>query len=66
MTTEPTAGDMRLKVAEIFIEDFGKGLARFGPDDARALGASLGDVRVYLQEGGDDGYRRDHSGDSEM
>jgi transitional endoplasmic reticulum ATPase len=44
MTTQPTAGEMRLKVAEIFIEDVGKGLARLDPDDAAALGASLGDV----------------------
>ena len=34
MTTEPTTGEMRLKVAEIFIEDVGKGLARLDPDDA--------------------------------
>ena len=50
MTTEPTIGEMRLKVAEIFIEDVGKGLARLDPDDAGALGASLGDVVEIIGE----------------
>ena len=50
MTTEPTTGEMRLKVAEIFIEDVGKGLARLDPDDAGALGASLGDVVEIIGE----------------
>jgi transitional endoplasmic reticulum ATPase len=44
MTADPTTSEIRLKVAEIFIEDVGKGLARLDPDDAGALGASLGDV----------------------
>ncbi|MHB8769442.1 MAG: AAA family ATPase [Syntrophales bacterium] len=44
MTVEPTPGELRLKVAEIFIEDVGKGLARLDPADAAGLGASLGDV----------------------
>lgn len=38
------ATELELKAEEIFIEDVGKGLARFDPDDAKALGASLGDV----------------------
>src|SRR4030065_2943758 len=38
------ATELELKVEEVFIEDVGKGLARFDPDDAKALGASLGDV----------------------
>ncbi len=50
MTAEPTTGEMRLKVAEIFIEDVGKGLARIDPDDVRALGASLGDVVEIIGE----------------
>jgi len=45
MTTE-----LELKVEEIFIEDVGKGLARFDPDDAKALGASLGDVVEIIGE----------------
>ncbi len=44
MTNDPTANGLRLKVGEIFIEDVGKGLARLDPDDAQAVGASLGDV----------------------
>jgi transitional endoplasmic reticulum ATPase len=44
MTADPATGEIRLKVAEIFIEDVGKGLARLDPADAGALGASLGDV----------------------
>jgi transitional endoplasmic reticulum ATPase len=44
MSADPTTGEIRLKVAEIFIEDVGKGLARLDPGDAGALGASLGDV----------------------
>jgi transitional endoplasmic reticulum ATPase len=39
-----------LKVAEIFIDDVGKGLARFDPDDVKALGASLGDIVEILGE----------------
>ncbi|MHB9098245.1 MAG: AAA family ATPase, partial [Syntrophales bacterium] len=50
MATELTVDGMRLKVAEIFIEDVGKGLARFDPDDARALGASLGDIVEIIGE----------------
>jgi transitional endoplasmic reticulum ATPase len=50
MTAEPTAGEMRLEVAEIFIEDVGKGLARLDPNDAGALGASLGDVVEIIGE----------------
>jgi transitional endoplasmic reticulum ATPase len=50
MTTELTIDGMRLTVSEIFIEDVGKGLARFDPDDARALGASLGDVIEVIGE----------------
>jgi len=38
------AGEIQLKVEEIFIEDVGKGLARIDPDDVALLGASLGDV----------------------
>jgi transitional endoplasmic reticulum ATPase len=44
MSDESMSNAMELKVAEIFIEDVGKGLARFDPDDATALGAALGDV----------------------
>ena len=44
MTADSTTGEILLKVAEIFIEDVGKGLARLDPDDAGLLGASLGDV----------------------
>ncbi len=50
MTADPTTGEIRLKVAEIFIEDVGKGLARLDPDDAGALGASLGDVVEIIGE----------------
>jgi len=38
------ATQLELKVEEVFIEDVGKGLARFDPDDAQVLGAALGDV----------------------
>ncbi len=38
------AAALELSVAEIFIEDVGKGLARFDPDDASGLGATLGDI----------------------
>jgi transitional endoplasmic reticulum ATPase len=44
MSDESMSNAMELKVAEIFIEDVGKGLARFDPDDTQALGAALGDV----------------------
>ncbi len=44
MTAKLMPGEIELKVAEGFIEDVGKGLARFDPDDAKALGATLGDV----------------------
>ena len=50
MTAEPAVDGMRLKVSEIFIEDVGKGLARLDPDDARAVGASLGDVVEIIGE----------------
>ena len=40
----PDRAEIELKVAEVFIEDVGKGLARFDPDDVRALSASLGDI----------------------
>lgn len=36
--------EVELKVAEVFIEDVGKGLARFDADDVKALGATLGDI----------------------
>lgn len=38
------AAELELKVEDVFIEDVGKGLARFDPDDMETLGASLGDV----------------------
>jgi transitional endoplasmic reticulum ATPase len=44
------ATEIELKVAEIFIEDVGKGLARFDPDDAKLLGASLGDIVELIGE----------------
>ncbi len=50
MTNELTANGLRLKVAEIFIEDVGKGLARLDPDDAQTVGASLGDVVEIIGE----------------
>ena len=40
---------LELKVAEIFVEDVGKGLVRIDPDDAKILGATLGDV-VEIKE----------------
>ena len=42
MFDESLASEIELKVAEVFIEDVGKGLARFDPDDVKALGAALG------------------------
>jgi transitional endoplasmic reticulum ATPase len=44
MTISRSAGEIQLKVSEIFIEDVGKGLARLDPDDVAILGASMGDV----------------------
>jgi DNA-directed RNA polymerase subunit H (RpoH/RPB5) len=44
MFDESRLSEIELKVTEVFIEDVGKGLARFDPDDVKALGASLGDV----------------------
>ncbi|MDP1991475.1 MAG: CDC48 family AAA ATPase [Syntrophales bacterium] len=44
MVDESAATALELKVAEIFIEDVGKGLARLDPVDAEILGATLGDV----------------------
>jgi transitional endoplasmic reticulum ATPase len=50
MSDESMSNAMELKVAEIFIEDVGKGLARFDPDDTQALGAALGDVVEIIGE----------------
>ena len=50
MSDESMSNAMELKVAEIFIEDVGKGLARFDPDDVKALGAVLGDVVEIIGE----------------
>ncbi len=36
--------EVELKVTEVFVDDVGKGLARFDPEDVKALGAALGDV----------------------
>jgi transitional endoplasmic reticulum ATPase len=36
--------EVELKVAEVFVDDVGKGLARFDPEDVQALGATLGDI----------------------
>jgi len=44
MFDESLVSEVELKVAEVFIEDVGKGLARFDPDDVKALGAALGDI----------------------
>src|ERR1039457_4820053 len=44
MLEESLVSEIELKVAEVFIEDVGKGLARFDPDDVKALGAALGDI----------------------
>src|ERR1019366_7015885 len=44
MPDESLLSEVELKVAEVFIEDVGKGLARFDPDDVKALGAALGDI----------------------
>src|ERR1035441_2343613 len=44
MLEESLVSEIELKVAEVFIEDVGKGLARFDPDDVKALGATLGDI----------------------
>ncbi|MEW6334880.1 MAG: AAA family ATPase [Thermodesulfobacteriota bacterium] len=44
MATQRNAVEIKLKVAEIFIEDVGKGLARMDPGDAALLGAQMGDV----------------------
>ncbi|MCX5821796.1 MAG: AAA family ATPase, partial [Deltaproteobacteria bacterium] len=50
MFDESRVSEIELKVAEVFIEDVGKGLARFDPDDVKALGASLGDVIEIIGE----------------
>ena len=42
--------ELELKVAEIFIEDVGKGLARLDPEDVKILGAVLGDVVEIIGE----------------
>ena len=44
MVDESLVSEIELKVAEVFVEDVGKGLARFDPADVKALGASLGDI----------------------
>ncbi len=44
MGGESMAAALELRVAEIFIEDVGKGLARLDPDDTQLIGATLGDV----------------------
>jgi len=44
MVDESAATALELRVAEIFVEDVGKGLARLDPDDVKILGATLGDV----------------------
>src|ERR1035437_10080856 len=44
MLEESLVSEIELKVAEVFIEDVCKGLARFDPDDVKALGATLGDI----------------------
>ena len=44
MVDKSAATALELRVAEIFIEDVGKGLARLDPDDAKILGATLGDI----------------------
>jgi transitional endoplasmic reticulum ATPase len=50
MTAESRTVELTLTVAESFIEDAGKGLARLDPDDAQAVGASLGDVIEIMGE----------------
>jgi transitional endoplasmic reticulum ATPase len=50
MFDESRLSEIELKVTEVFIEDVGKGLARFDPDDVKALGASLGDVVEIIGE----------------
>ena len=40
MFDEALVSEVELKVAEVFIEDVGKGLARFDPDDVKALGGA--------------------------
>ena len=50
MFDEAQVSEIELKVAEVFIEDVGKGLARFDPDDVAALGASLGDIVEIIGE----------------
>src|ERR1017187_986396 len=44
MLDQSLVSEVELRVAEVFIEDVGKGLARFDPDDVKALGAALGDI----------------------
>ena len=50
MFDEAQVSEIELRVAEVFIEDVGKGLARFDPDDVAALGASLGDIVEIIGE----------------
>ena len=50
MFDESLVSEVELKVAEVFIEDVGKGLARFDPDDVKALGAALGDIVEIIGE----------------
>jgi transitional endoplasmic reticulum ATPase len=50
MTVERMASEMELKVAEGFLEDVGRGLARFDPEDLKTLAAVLGDVVEILGE----------------
>src|ERR1017187_2211560 len=44
MLDQSLVSEVELRVAEVFIEDVGKGLARFDADDVKALGATLGDI----------------------
>jgi transitional endoplasmic reticulum ATPase len=48
MLEESLVSEVELKVAEVFIEDVGKGLARIDPDDVKAMGAALGDIVEIL------------------
>lgn len=50
MLDEALVSEVELKVAEIFVEDVGKGLARLDPDDIKALGASFGDIVEIIGE----------------
>lgn len=44
MSDETLVAEVELTVAEVFVEDVGKGLARLDPGDAQLLGATPGDV----------------------